>query len=276
MKILPIAFLAAGAAFGSPVSDHLGLQLWSLREDLKTDVPKGLDEAKGFGFTVVETAGTYGLSVSDFHRELAAHSLQPVAAHFQYAQLEKDLPGVIADAKMLGVTYVVVPFLPMPEFNSATAREVAARFNAWGTALQAAGLKFAFHPHGYEFRTLPEGGTPFDLLVRLTKPEVVWFEMDVFWVLHAGVNPATLLAKYPDRWRLMHVKDMRRGAPTGLNTRKAPVEDNVAIGAGRMDWPELLRVAARIGIEYYFIEDETAAPLTNIPVSAQYLRTLQY
>jgi len=155
---------------------------------------------------------------------------------------------------------------------------VAADFNAWGTAIQAAGMKFAFHPHGYEFHPIPggHGETPFDLLVSLTKPGVVSFEMDVFWVAHAGVDPAKLLARYPDRWTLLHVKDLRKGGEVGVGTRSAPAEDHVAVGTGQLDWSSILKAAKAVGVKYYFIEDETAAPLQNIPVSVRFLQTFKY
>ena len=278
MKSLLIALLAVATAGATPVADRLGLQFWSLRHDFETSVSKGLDETKALGFTLVETAGTYGLTPAEFRDQLTAHGLKAVAAHIPYERLKNDLPAVIAEAKTLGVEYIVTPWLPQPEFDAAAARTVAADFNAWGSAIQAAGMKFAFHPHGYEFLPIPggNGDTPFDLLVSLTKPGVVSFEMDVFWVAHAGVDPAKLLARYPDRWTLLHVKDLRKGGEIGVGTRSAPAEDHVAVGTGQLDWSSILKAAKAIGVEYYFIEDETAAPLQNIPVSVRYLQTFKY
>jgi sugar phosphate isomerase/epimerase len=267
-----------GVPARTKLADHLGLQFWSLRHDFEANVANGLDETKALGFTLVETAGTYGLKPTDFRDQLMAHGLKAVAAHLPYERLKNDLPAVIGEAKSLGVEYVVIPWLPQPEFDAAAARAVAADFNAWGSAIQAAGMKFAFHPHGYEFHPIPGGSgeTPFDLLVSLTKPGVVSFEMDVFWVAHAGVDPARLLARYPDRWTLLHVKDLRKGGEVGVGTRSAPAEDHVAVGTGQLDWSSILHAAKAIGVEYYFIEDETAAPLQNIPVSVRYLQTFKY
>ena len=276
-KLLLLALLTGFAGCTPKLTDRLGLQLWSLRDEFKTNVVKGLDETQALGFTLVETAGTYGLKPAEFRAQLDARHLKAVGAHFGYDLLEKDLPGVAAEARVLGAEYVVVPWLPQPEFDAATARAVAAVFNRWGHALQAAGLKFAFHPHGYEFHPVPggHGETPFDLLVALTEPGVVSFEMDVFWVAHAGVDPVALLAKYPDRWTLLHVKDLRTGAAI-TGTRGAPPEDHVAVGTGQLDWPGLLRAAKAAGVKYYFIEDETVAPLQNIPVSVRYLKSLKF
>jgi sugar phosphate isomerase/epimerase len=276
-RLLVIALVIAFAGCTAPLTDRLGLQLWSLRLEFAANVAKGLDETQALGFTLVETAGTYGLKPAEFRAQLDARGLKAVSAHFGYELLEKDLPAVIAEAKTLGAEYVVVPWLPQKEFDATAAREVAAVFNRWGHALQAAGLKFAFHPHGYEFHPVPggHGETPFDLLVALTEPGVVSFEMDVFWVAHAGVDPVALLAKYPDRWTLLHVKDLRTGAAI-TGTRSAPPSDHVAVGTGQLDWPALLRTAKSAGVKYYFIEDETVAPLQNIPVSVRYLKSLKF
>ena len=276
-KLLLLVLFAGVAGCAPKLEDRLGLQLWSLRDEFKTNVAKGLDETRALGFTLVETAGTYGLKPAEFRAQLDAHHLKAVSAHFGYDLLEKDLPGVIAEARTLGAEYVVVPWLPQPEFDATAAREVAVVFNRWGRALQAAGLKFAFHPHGYEFHPVPggHGETPFDLLVALTEPGIVSFEMDVFWVAHAGVDPVALLARYPDRWTLLHVKDLRTGAEI-TGTRSAPPADHVAVGTGQLNWPALLRTAKSAGVKYYFIEDETVAPLQNIPVSVRYLKSLKF
>ncbi len=278
MKSLFFALLAAANAMATPVADRLGLQLWSLHRDLEANVTQGLDEIKAQGLPNVETAGTYTLTTAAFRAQLDARGLKAVAAHFPYERLQKELPAVIAEARTLGATYIVLPWLPQPEFDASAARAVAADFNAWGAAIRAAGLKFAFHPHGYEFHPIPGGNgeTPFDLLMQLTKPEDVSFEMDVFWVAHAGVDPAKLLARYPDRWTLLHVKDLRKGGEVGVGTRGAPAQDHVAVGTGQLDWTAILRAAAAAGVKYYFIEDETTAPLENIPVSRQFLQSFKY
>ena len=163
-------------------------------------------------------------------------------------------------------------------FTEADVRRAAADFNAWGAAFQAAGITFAYHPHGYEFRPLTGGGerTHFDLLVAETKPEFVSFEMDVFWVTHPGQDPAKLLAKYPNRWALMHLKDLRRGAATGIHTGHAPQTDDVPLGTGQVNWPAVLKQAAAVGVKHYFIEDESAAPLNAVPVSVRYLQSVKF
>ena len=99
--------------------------------------------------------------------------------------------------------------------------------------------------------------------------------MDVFWIIHPGQDPVKLLGRYPDRWELMHVKDMRKGTPTGLLTGHSDVTNDVAIGTGVVDWPSVLRAAERAGIKHYFIEDESPKSIEQMPQSLEYLRTLK-
>jgi sugar phosphate isomerase/epimerase len=100
--------------------------------------------------------------------------------------------------------------------------------------------------------------------------------MDVFWVVHGGGDPVALLNKYAGRWMGLHIKDIRKGAPTGLTSGSAPESDNVAVGTGAIDWPAVLSTAEKVGAKYFIIEDETSEPLTNIPLSLEYLRTLKF
>jgi sugar phosphate isomerase/epimerase len=99
--------------------------------------------------------------------------------------------------------------------------------------------------------------------------------MDVFWIYHGGGDPVKLLNKYADRWVSLHVKDIRRAAPYGQPTGRAPDTDNVAVGSGQINWPAVIGTAGKIGVRYYFIEDETPAPLENIPASLAYLHQLK-
>lgn len=275
LPLLASAVFAAGPDF----HDHLGLQLWSVRDAMKTSEKCALDLVEITGVTEVETAGTGKLSVEEFAHELQSHHLKAIGAHVQYDALKKDAAAAIREAKALGAEFVICPWLA-PEKRPKTIADIqqlASDFNAWGEACRAAGLRFGYHPHGYEFLPANDGSKDllFDVLVRQTKPELVCFEMDVFWVAHAGQDPVSLLSKYPDRWRLMHVKDMRQGAPTGFSTASAPDTDSVAVGQGRFDWKAILTKAQEVGIEHYFLEDETPAPLDCIPASLMYLRALK-
>ena len=276
-----VFLLLVGAAFAvepgaGSFKGEAGLQLYSLRDEFKKDVPAALNVVKNFGIVEVETATTYGIEPEKFRAMLQERGLKPVSGHFQYEALSKDVGAVIVEAKALGLQYVACPWIPHDpaSFNEEVCRKAAHDFNRWGEELSKAGLKFAYHPHGYEFAP-HANGTLFDLMVAETKPEFVSFEMDVFWVVHPGHDPVKLMQKYPTRWSLLHLKDLRKGARTGVYTGKAPLTDNVVLGTGTVDWPAVLREAARVGVKHYFIEDESPTAAAQIPQSVKYLSGLK-
>ncbi len=279
--LVPILALAATAfAKGPDFKDHLGIQMWSLRETTKESGPlKSLDLVKNYGLTEVETAGFGDLTAEQYAAELKARGLKAIGAHYGYDALKNDLDGAIKAAKAIGATYIICPWLPHEKsgFDDAQARKLAADFNAWGKIVSKAGLKLGVHPHGFEFvpsQSKP-GETAFDVFASETDPKNVVFEMDVFWVFHAGQDPVKMLEKYGKRWALLHVKDIRKGAVTGLSTGGAPPTDNVPVGEGQIDWPNVLRTAQKVGVKHYLIEDETPAALQCIPKSLSYLRGLK-
>ena len=125
-------------------------------------------------------------------------------------------------------------------------------FNNAGAAVARHGLKFFYHTHGYEFQRHGKG-TLFDLLMAETDPNLVSYEMDVFWVVHAGQNPVKLFKKYSHRWQLTHLKGMKESTPTGLLNGHTDVANDVPLGTGMIDWPAVLRTAAKVGVKHYFI-----------------------
>jgi sugar phosphate isomerase/epimerase len=277
MKPLLLLLLAAATASASTVSDHLGLQMWSLRvQQAQQGWRPALDEAKLLGFTAIEGAPPEGVTPEAYLAAIAERGMKLVSEGFSYEELTKDLAGSVAQAKALGVQYVMVAWIPHKgdTFTLEQAIRASADFNAWGAAFKAAGITFTYHAHGYEFRPQPEGDTLFDRMVAATNPAYVGFEMDVFWVTHGGQDATALLRKYPDRWKLMHVKDIRKGAPVGLYTGHAPGTDDVPVGTGQVNWPSVLKAAKEVGVQWFFIEDESPAPLVDIPQSIAYVRSL--
>jgi sugar phosphate isomerase/epimerase len=273
-KLIAAALLASVTAFAAD-PNPLGLQCWSLRNQLIASLPQGMAEIKTLGFSQIETASTYGHTAKEFRALADANGLTIVGSHIPYERMQSDLDGVIAEAKTLGASYVVVAWVPhKTDFDVSQAKAAVANFNAWGAKLKAAGLGFGFHTHGYEFAPLADGSSAFDIMMTQTDPELVFCEMDLFWVVQAGIDPVALLDKYPNRFKAFHIKDMKKGAPVHLYQGHAPASDNVIVGQGVMDWPAIVAEGKKVGIKYWFIEDETADPVGNIPPSVTYLETL--
>ena len=284
MHILAFSFIAAVLAIGisarageGSFEGSLGLQLYSLRAQFMSDgVPATLDKVKAFGFKNVELAGTYNLPPDKFLSLLAERGLKAVSGHFSYDKLKTDPEGVAREAKALGLQYAGCAWIShKAPFDEKQCRDAAAVFNKAGEALAKEGIKFMYHCHGYEF--YPHGeGTLFDLLVAETKKEHVSFQIDVLWVVFPGQDAAKLLEKHAGRWELMHLKDLRKDVPTGSLAGKTDVKNNVPLGTGQTNWPEVLKAAKKAGVKHYFIEDESPDVLQQIPESMKYLETVKF
>jgi len=229
-----------------------------------------------FGFEDVEVPSFYGLTAGEFRRQLDKARLRCSAMVAKHEQLSQELKGVISDARVLDATYVIYPWIPhQNDFTEDDCRRAAADMNRWGVALKQAGLEFCYHPHGYEFRPSREG-TLFDLLAAQTDPAHVYFQADVFWIAWPGQDPVKLLRRYPRRFRLMHLKDIRKGTKLGDLSGHAPEETSVAVGSGILDFPAILREAQNIGVKRYYIEDEAPDAVSNIPISLKNLGSLGF
>ncbi len=266
------ADVGTGPSFKGPV----GLQLYSLRDQFKKDVPGSLDEVKRFGFKYAELDGTYKLPPEQYTAMLTARGIQGIGMHFPFERLRDDAEGVALAAKALGLKYVGCAWIPHQEaFDEKTCRAAATVFNRAGEVMASHGMKFYYHAHGYEF--LPYGqGTLFDLLMSETKPKLVSYEMDIFWIVYPGQDPVKLFEKYGKRWELVHLKDMKKGTPTGPKASWPEVTADVALGTGQIDMPAVLRAAKKAGVKWYFIEDESPVSEKQIPESLRFLEQVRW
>jgi sugar phosphate isomerase/epimerase len=267
---------AADVGTGKSFKGPIGLQLYSLRGDFTKNVPATLEKVKALGFKDVELAGTYGLSPEKFKEMLDQNGLKPISGHFAFDSYQTNLANVVKEAKALGLKYAGCAWITHNgDFTEKDCRKAIEVFNAAGAELAKNGIKFFYHTHGYEFQRFGDG-TLFDLLMKETERKNVNFEMDVFWIIHPGQNPVALLEKYGNRFKLMHVKDMKKGTKTGLLTGKSDVTNDVPLGTGQIDYPAILKAAKKAGIQYYFIEDESPTSVEQIPVTLKYLENVKF
>jgi sugar phosphate isomerase/epimerase len=257
------------------VGAPIGLQLWSLRAMARTDPKAMLEFTRAQGITHVETAGLYG-TVEQTAELIRNAGLRATSMHVGMDEFKKNPQKIIADAKALGVRYVGTAWYPhQAPFKESDARQAIADFNAVGKTMKDAGLQFFYHNHGYEPQPYGDG-TLLDLIIRETDPELVKFEMDVLWTWLPNVDPAALIKKYPGRFKLMHIKDMKPGVPRGSLSGGIPDSLKSVIGQGQVNWTEVLKAAKADGFEHYYLEDETTDPPKNIPPSIQYLERITF
>jgi len=278
LALTNISCVTGNSPTGPDFKGPVGLQLYSLRDRLDQDVPGALNEVRDWGIKYVELAGTYHFTPEQFKVQLDAHGLKAVSAHIGYERFRDDVEGVAREAQALGLEYVGCAWIPHNgPFGEKACREAIGVFNKAGEALARHGLKFFYHTHGYEFQPYGDGTTTLmDLLITGTDPRFVNYEMDVFWVVFPGQDPVKLLEKYPERWPLMHVKDMKKGTQTGSLSGGSNPNNDVALGTGQIDYPPILRAAQKAGVKWYFIEDESASSEQQIPQSLHYLETVRF
>lgn len=251
------------------------LQLYSFRAQFAKDVPGTMAKVQSMGVKYVELAGTYGLSVPDFLKLLQKHNLIPIGTGVDFDVLEKNPKQAVDDAKTLGVKYVVCFWIPHKgnEFTIEDVNKAVTVFNKAGKLLKDNGFSFCYHPHGYEFRPY-SNGTLFDELAKNLDPRYVNFEMDTYWIKHPGQDPVALLQKYPKRFPLLHVKDRKIGT-VGNQNGQTDVETNVVLGTGDVGLPAIMKEAAKIGVEYAIIEDESSRSEAQVPLSVAFLKGIK-
>jgi sugar phosphate isomerase/epimerase len=274
--VISIAADEKSAGTGPSFKGPLGLQMYSLRFYSPSNAVAKLDKARELGFRTIEGGAPGRMPAPEYLKLLEDRGLKLISTGGEYAALKRDPDSVVIQAQRLGAKYVMCSWIPHPKnhFTEKDAREAAEVFNKAGEKLKAAGITFTYHCHGYEFQPYQDG-TFFDLIVKETKPEWVGFEIDVFWAAQGGADPAALIQKHGSRFKLMHVKDLRKGAAIN-STGGAPDEDSVPVGQGSIDWVAVLKAAQSAGIQHYFIEDEAKNAVDQIPQSLRYLESLRW
>jgi len=269
-----LIFLAVLFPFQLLFAQEIGLELFSMRNQFKQDIPGTLAKINGWNIREIEGGGSYGLPREEFKKLLFENNLKMVAVGADFDQLSSNPQAAIEEAKAFGAKYIVCFWIPHKgdSFNIQNIQKAENVFNSAGKIINNNGLSLCYHPHGYEFR--PYGkGTLFDHLVVHTDPRYLNFEMDVFWVKHPGQDPVALLRKYPRRFPLLHLKDRKPGT-IGNQNGSADEETNVVLGQGDVGIASIMKEAIRDGVKHYFIEDESSKSEEQIPKSLSYLRTL--
>jgi sugar phosphate isomerase/epimerase len=251
----------------------LGIQAYTFRKSFPLNVSATLDTIRMLGFTEMEGGGNQ-MPAAEFKKLCFERGISIPSTGAGYEELIRVPDSVIYKAKMLGSEYVMCSWIPHSNgiLTIENAKMAVEDFNRVGKRLKEQGIIFCYHAHGYEFQPY-EKGNLLDYLINHTNPEWVSFEMDIFWIQFGGGDPVELLKKYGNRWKLMHLKDLRRGTKKDLTGLTSP-ENDVPLGTGEIDIPAILAEAKKIGITHYFIEDESNNVMGQLPQSIRYLKSL--
>lgn len=264
---------ATADAVAKPTLDAFGIQLYSVRDVIPAD-PKGImKQLAGFGYKQFEGyEGDQGMFWGMTHTEFKAY-MDELGVNFvsSHCNVNENFEEKCAQAAEIGMKHLIAPWVG-PQKTMDDWKKVADNFNAWGAVAKSAGIRFAYHNHGYTFEEL-EGQMPQDYLMDNTDPASVDYQMDIFWVVTPGADPIAYFNKYPGRWKSCHVKDREKDAPAGEG------DASTIIGTGSIDYPKVLAAAKATGMEYYIVEQEKYAnstPMDSARADAEYMKQLVF
>ncbi|MDE0510130.1 MAG: sugar phosphate isomerase/epimerase [Gammaproteobacteria bacterium] len=244
--------------------DSVGLQLYTLRNEMAEDFDGTLARVAELGYREMEFAGYYGRSASEVRQALADNGLVSPASHIQLNAIRENLAQEIEFAAELGQRFLVVPSLPGDERSLDDYRRHAETLNGAGEECSRAGLKMGYHNHGFEFEPT-DGQIPYEILLANTDPDLVDMELDLFWIVDAGADPLEYFSAHPGRFSMLHVKD--RAADGAM----------VDVGSGAIDFAGIFAHAETAGFRHYFVEhDNPGNGFTSVANSISHLRELQF
>lgn len=244
----------------------IGMHLYTMRTPLAADFAGTLEQLARIGYATVGVSGRHGNSPAAIRQMLDRVRLKAVLEHVGYDIVTgPGLPQALEDVHTLGCRWIVVPSLPGSLHSPAGYREVARQFNRAGLAARESGLKLLYHNHGGDHEVV-DGVSLYDILLDETDPELVGFELDVYWAAKGGSSaPGELFVRHPGRFPALHVKDM---APNG---------DFADVGSGVLDFPGMFDTARQGGVRQWLVEhDAPADPFASARASYQYLSRLRY
>ena len=251
-----------------------GMVSYTYRNSFAKNVAATLDTIKALGITDMEFSNLFGKTAAQLRQLLDERGMNCSSFGVSYGDALNKTAEVGQNARTLGAEYIRVASIPHTgPFTLDMARKTVTDFNQIGKLLKEEyGITFCYHNHGFEFEK-HENGTLYDYIVQQTNPQYVSFELDILWTVFPGHDPVALLNKYGNRYKLMHLKDLRKGIVGNLSGG-TPVENDVALGTGQINLPAVLKAAKKAGVKHYYIEDESTNIATQVPQSMAYLKSL--
>jgi len=227
----------------------VGLQLWSVREDMSRDFAATAAAVAAIGYDGVELAGYGNLDAKGAKAALDAAGLKVAGMHVSYAILKNETQNVVSDALLLGARRVACSWWPPAHFVSAAACErIGEQLSEIGRSLRPFGISLGFHNHASEFQIF-EGRPAMDWILGAAQPRDLFAEVDVYWVQHAGYSPAKFIRDHGARVPLVHLKDEKE------------------LGQGPVNFEEIFAATDAVGaVEWFIVEQEqySHAPMKSV------------
>lgn len=252
--------------FGSLKIKQFGIQLWTVKEDMAISAKDTLKKIAGDGYKQIESfegkqGMFWGMTNKEFKKYMDELGMKIISSH---CDTTKDFERKAAEAAEIGMKYLICPWKG-PQKSIDDFKRFADEFNKNGEVCKKNGIRFAYHNHDYSWKPV-DGQIPQEVMMDNTDKNLVDFEMDIYWVVAAGVDPQVYFKKYPNRFRLCHVKDLGKTA-TG--------HESVHLGTGTIDFHSILKTGKENGLEYFIVEQEAFTntnPLESAKIDAAYLK----
>lgn len=272
-EFLQKSAVAASVAAFSPAfrfteGKHVGLQLYTLREALKTDVRGVVKQVSDAGYEKLETFSysdgkIFGMKSKEFSDYVSSLGMKITSGHYGTGQTRPEVKGTltndweraVSDAKESGLDFMIIAYLQKEERKSMDDyKKVCGLINKGAEVCQKYGLRLGYHNHDFEFEKF-DNQVAYDVMLQQLDPKLVSLEMDLFWTIYAGVDPLAYFAKYPGRFEQWHVKDMD----------KSDRKKNAIVGTGSIDYKALFASAQQAGLKNFYVEHDTF-PASSTPL----------
>lgn len=270
---------------------NIGLQLYSVRDDLASDFEGTLKKVSEMGYEYVEFAGYYDKSAKEIKEILDKYSLKCISVHQGPAPFFAEGNKIIDFMAELGIKYCAIPWYERAklEYGTPVWDETIENFKKYSAALAQKGIKTLYHNHDFEFDKI-DGKCIFDRLYETLDSDILNPQIDTCWVRYAGYDPSEYIEKYADRLDVLHLKDFvcknLGGGPAyalidgdGKEIPKPSKEDNefkfVPLGMGRQDFKKILEAAEKTGIHTLIVEQDASVdrpPMEAAEISRRYLK----
>lgn len=247
----------------------IGLQLYTVREQLEADFEGTLRHAAELGYEGVEfhTYGNY--SAEDLRALLDELGLKAIGTHIQLSNLKDNLENEIAYLKTIGATYAICPWLAEDARDVESWKQHFVDFAQIGVTCREHNIEFLYHNHDFEFSTLIDGQMVFEKLYDVIPATDLKVEMDIGWVQYSGIEPIAYIGKYAGRLPLLHLKDF-------LKVSRDPAKniDTVELGEGDLPLLDILQASSDADVEWVIVEQDecTNPPLESVATSMKWVK----
>ena len=264
--------------------EQIGVQLYTVRDAIKADFAGTLEKIAAIGYQEVELAGYFDHSAKEIRAMLDKTGLTAPSAHFPLDVLQTHLPETIESAHIVGHKFLVCPWFDEKLRNEPDAyKKLGAEFNKLGEATKKAGIQLAYHNHIFEFQPGADGKLPYDILLESSDPNLVKMEMDLCWFTLGGQDPLEYFNKYPARFPLVHVKDLKMVPKLAAGQKPdelmhwAEKDYMTEVGSGVIDWKRIFANGEKAEIAHYFVEhDSPKDAFASLTASYKFLAALRF